>query len=123
MNDNYSAFTLLEIMIVVAIIGMLATIAIPSFIKSRNTTQQNACINHLRIIDSAKDQAALTQKWIPGIETDSSSNMPIINAYIKGNTVPVCPANGVYTYNPIGTNPTCSITSPTSHRLPVQSGG
>ena len=46
-------FTLVEIMIVVAIIGLLAAIAIPSFVKARNTSQQNACINNLRQIDGA----------------------------------------------------------------------
>ena len=45
-------FTLVEIMIVVAIIGLLAAIAIPSFIKARETSQKNACINNLRQIDT-----------------------------------------------------------------------
>lgn len=123
MHNKYSAFTLVEIMVVVAIIGLLAAMAIPSFIKARNTAQQNACINNLRIIDSAKDQATLTQKWLPGMVTDNTSNMPVINSYIKGSTTPECPAGGAYTYNPIGTNPVCSILIPTSHRLPVDSGG
>ena len=43
-------FTLVEIMIVVAIIGLLAAIAIPNFVKARTTSQQNACINNLRLV-------------------------------------------------------------------------
>ena len=108
-------FTLVEIMIVVAIIGVLAAIAIPSFIKARNTAQQNACINLLRLIESGKEQAALTFHWVDGDIATTS----VVNTYIKGDTIPACPSGGTYTYNVIGTNPVCSIISPTSHRLPV----
>ena len=52
-------FTLVEIMIVVAIIGLLAAIGIPNFVRARETSQTNACINNLRIIDQAKQEWAL----------------------------------------------------------------
>ena len=110
-----SGFTLVEIMIVVAIIGLLAAIAIPSFVKARNTAQQNGCINNLRMIDSGKEQAALAQKWAAGLQPSTL----VVNTYIKGNSTPECPAGGAYTYMVIGTNPVCNITTPTSHRMPV----
>lgn len=111
--QNKYAFTLVEIMIVVAIIGLLASIAIPSFIKARNTAQQNGCINNIRQIDAGKEQAALTERW-----SDSDVAITtIVNHYIKGNSIPVCPGNGVYTYESIGTTPTCSFLGPTTHRL------
>src|SRR5579859_2943881 len=52
-------FTLVEIMIVVAIIGLLATIAVPNFVMARTVSQSDACINNLRQIDAAKQQWAL----------------------------------------------------------------
>ena len=58
-TSRKAGFTLVEIMIVVAIIGLLAAIAIPNFIKARTTSQQNACINNLRQIDAAKNQWAV----------------------------------------------------------------
>jgi len=108
-------FTLVEIMIVVAIIGLLAAIAIPSFVKARNTAQQNACINNLRMIDSGKEQAALAERWGDTAEAVTT----IVNQYIKGNTTPVCPAGGSYTYGRMNQNPRCNFSGATTHRLPV----
>jgi prepilin-type N-terminal cleavage/methylation domain-containing protein len=102
-TSRKAGFTLVEIMIVVAIIGLLAAIAIPNFVRARETAQKNACINNLRQIDGAKEQWALEQKKNTGDTVVSAS----INSYIK-NGAPSCPASGTYTYGAIGTNPTCS---------------
>lgn len=79
-----SAFTLVEIMIVVAIIGLLAAIAIPNFVKARENAQLNSIFNNLRILEGAKDQWALEQKKGTG---DSIGSVSILSDYIKGGTV------------------------------------
>ena len=116
-----AAFTLVEIMIVVAIIGLLAAIAIPNFIKARATAQQNACINNLRQIDAAINEWALETGQSNG---NPVSNISTVSAYIKLNSsssVPSCPANGTYSVGKVGDSPqvTCSLsTLDTPHRLP-----
>ena len=86
-TQRTAGFTLVEIMIVVAIIGLLAAIAIPNFVKARNTAQSNACINNMRQIDSAIQQWALETGKKPTDPIDGAA----VGGYIKGNKLPVCP--------------------------------
>jgi prepilin-type N-terminal cleavage/methylation domain-containing protein len=120
-NVRKAGFTLVEIMIVVAIIGLLAAIAIPNFVKARATSQANACINNLRQIDAAANQFALENKKTSG----SAVNWPTdLVPYIKLNSagsIPGCPAGGDYgTAFTVGNSPSCTLGSTVTpaHALP-----
>ena len=120
-TSRTSGFTLVEIMIVVAIIGLLAAIAIPNFIRARTTSQMNACINNLRQVDGAIQQWALENKKDAAAKVAFSD----ISSYLKQSVI--CPSGGTtfansYTVVDVSTRPVCQKV-PATHVLAADTSG
>mgnify|MGYP005835863219 CR=1 FL=1 len=96
-------FTLIEIMIVVLIIAVLLAIAIPNFMRARETSRAKSCCSNLRQIETAKEQWAMDNKASNGDEVTDD----LWPDYIKAE--PLCPSSGTYTIGAVGTNASCSI--------------
>jgi prepilin-type N-terminal cleavage/methylation domain-containing protein len=99
-------FTLIEILIVVAIMGIILGVALPAFLKSRTQARKQVCIENLSQIESAKQQF--------GLEANKKQGDPVAdgdifgsNSYIK--VKPNCPGGGLYDLTVIGTPATCTL--------------
>ncbi len=94
-------------------IPLMMAIAIPNFVKARDVSMQNACINNLRQIDAAKQQWALEN----GKKESDTPTKEDLKPYLGrgAGEFPKCPAGGVYTIGVLTNPPTCSIPS---HKLP-----
>jgi prepilin-type N-terminal cleavage/methylation domain-containing protein len=102
-------FTLVEIMIVVAIIGLLAAITIPNFVQARTTSRANMCINNLRLIASAKDQAGIELGLAETVTPTTAQLSPYLRDVQLVNGLPKEPENGTYTIGALSVDPTCSV--------------
>ena len=123
-----SGFTLVEIMIVVAIIALLTAIAIPAFLKYRQDAQASLCVNNLRLIKHGKATLAIKYNWTNGVgdlnttdnfghdwgataATQDAQWWTLLDPYMDGTNLLQCPvapnASQHYDYMPVGENPLC----------------
>lgn len=129
---NVSAFTIMEIFVIIAVLGILLAIAIPNFVTARSRVHDDMCINNLRQIELAKEQ------WSIENDKDASDPAPTpaeLDSYVRediwdetatdytsGHGL-ICPQdsnatptfNTSYTVNAVDTDATCKIK--TNHRL------
>lgn len=107
-------FTLIEIMIVVMIIGILLAIAVPNFVRARDTSRASTCVANLKQIDSAKEQYAMENRLGSGATVTQAN---IVSNYIR--TMPACASGGTYAIGTVGANPTCTYSATDArHTLP-----
>ena len=103
--------------VLIPVYATMGAIAIPSFIKARETSKLNMCVNNMRMIDAAKEQAALKHNYKTG-ETIPDQQL---SEYITGGfSRLVCPKGGNYTVNPIDREPACSIHGSLSKAKPTK---
>jgi prepilin-type N-terminal cleavage/methylation domain-containing protein len=102
-RGSSAAFTLIEIMIVVLIIGVLLSIAVPNFVKTRETTRKQGCIENLHKIQGAKEMWAMDNNEPP---TASVASTNLVPEYLR--LMPQCPSGGAYTVGAVNVKPTCA---------------
>lgn len=107
-----AAFTLIEVMVVMAVIAIVVAIATPTWLRQRELSRGRACQENLLKIDGAKEQYALEFKAKNG-STVTMDDIVVPPGSTAGQgymrATPLCPSSGTYVLNLIGASPECTI--------------
>ena len=102
-------FSVLELMIVVAIIAIAISIAIPNFFHISVISKRTVCINNLKKITAALEQWAIDNSVSTGVSVTPQDEDYIYKNYLRGGK-PKCPSGGDYSINTVGANPQVQCT-------------
>ncbi len=117
-SDSHRGFTLTEIMIVVAIIGLLASVAVPNFLQARQAARRNACVNNLRLIQAAKDHYAIENNQGETVVPVAADISPYFRATpLDASGLPREPQGGAYTIAAVNVASTCDQAASLSHSI------
>lgn len=111
MQKQTSGFTLVEIMIVVMITGLLATLSYPTYQKARQNAWRSTCQSNLRQIQNAVDQYLFEG---PAAE---NVTLPDLNPFFSRGIVPGCPGKGIYSLDVEGGDPVAACDFGFGHEL------
>jgi prepilin-type N-terminal cleavage/methylation domain-containing protein len=98
-SQDRAGFTLVELMIVVGIIGLLASLAVPNIVRARDTSRLNVIYNNLRVIEYAKEQWALDNNQAT---STAVSDIGVLSGYFQWSSIQNV-INETYVPNAIGT--------------------
>ena len=104
-----AGFTLIEIMIVVAIIAIALAIAVPNYFRMSSISKRTVCVNNLKKIAAAVDQWAIDNNMSQGTSISGELEDSIYSNYLRGGR-PKCPAGGEYVINSLGSSPQVQCT-------------
>lgn len=100
-----SGFTLIEVTVLTGILGLLLTLALPNFVKSRQDAQRQLCVHNLNQIDAAKLDWAMKT----GMRSDEVVYEDELAPFFANQHVPQCPAGGEYAFGPASEPTLCSL--------------